>query len=152
MALRLQRSRRNPDTKWGESFEICAFDDDAEARANPSAVILADGSKLSLSELLATAGPAILGEEFATASRNQIPLLPKTLDVGELLSIQAHPEGSTEAYIIVEADEGATIRLGFRQDVDPHDLGKRLSKGWSCSKNCWARCRRTSISTRCKPF
>jgi hypothetical protein len=49
--------------------------------------------------------------------------------VSELLSVQAHPEGFTEAYIVIEADEGASIRLGFNRDVDPADFGQRLKEG-----------------------
>ena len=118
-----------PHQRWGEAFEICAFAEDEEARAHPSIIRLTDGSQVNLPELLAVAGRAILGEDFVATHGCQLPLLPKTLDVGALLSVQAHPEGFTEAYIIIEADEGATIRLGFKRDVDPADLGQRLKGG-----------------------
>lgn len=118
-----------PRQRWGESFEICAIAEDDEAGAHPSVIRWEDGSEIDLPELLAVAGPAILGEEFVAMDGRQFPLLPKTLDIGELLSVQAHPEGVTEAYIIVEADEGATIRLGFKCDVDPAHLGQRLKGG-----------------------
>jgi mannose-6-phosphate isomerase class I len=121
--------RPAPHQRWGEAFEICAFAGDEEARAHPSIIRLADGSEVDLPELLAAAGPAVLGEDFVATHGCQFPLLPKTLDIGELLSVQAHPEGCTEAYIIIEADEGATIRLGFKHDVDPATLGKRLKEG-----------------------
>ena len=119
----------SPGQSWGEAFELCAHDTDPEASAHPSSIRMADGSVVTLPSLLAAAGPQVLGAEFFRTHGPNLPLLPKTLDVGELLSIQAHPEGFTEAYIIVEADEGATIRLGFRQDVDSHGLGKRLDEG-----------------------
>jgi mannose-6-phosphate isomerase class I len=115
--------------RWGEAFEICAFAGDEEAAAHPSIVRLADGSEVDLPALLTAAGPAILGEDFVATHGRQFPLLPKTLDIGELLSVQAHPEGLTEAYIIIEADEGATIRLGFKHDVGPSELGQRLKEG-----------------------
>ncbi|MCH8112245.1 MAG: hypothetical protein IH905_09895 [Proteobacteria bacterium] len=118
-----------PHERWGEAFEICAFAEDEEARAHPSVVGLTDGSEIDLPELLAVAGSAILGEDFVATHGCQLPLLPKTLDVGELLSVQAHPEGFTEVYVIIEADEDATIRLGFKRDVDPADLGRRLKGG-----------------------
>jgi mannose-6-phosphate isomerase class I len=121
--------RSTPHQRWGEAFEICAFARDEEAGAHPSIIRLADGSEVDLPELLAAAGPAILGEDFVATHGRQFPLLPKTLDIGELLSVQAHPEGFTEAYIIIEADEGATIRLGFKRNVDPADLGQRLKEG-----------------------
>jgi mannose-6-phosphate isomerase class I len=118
-----------PHWRWGEAFEVCAFSADEEASAHPSIIRLADGSEVGLPELLAAAGPAILGEKCVARHGCQFPLLPKTLDVGELLSVQAHPEGATEVYIIIEADEGATIRLGFKRDVDRADLGQRLKEG-----------------------
>ena len=118
-----------PHQRWGEAFEICAFAEDEEARSHPSIIRLTDGSEVDLPELLAAAGPAILGEDFVATHGRQFPLLPKTLDIGELLSVQAHPEGFTEAYIIVEADEGATIRLGFKRDVDLADLGQQFKGG-----------------------
>ncbi|MCH7839282.1 MAG: hypothetical protein IID38_03470 [Planctomycetes bacterium] len=121
--------RSTSHQRWGEAFEICAFAGDEEAGAHPSIIRLADGSEIDLLELLAAAGPAILGEDFVATHGRQFPLLPKTLDIGALLSVQAHPEGFTEAYIIIEADEGATIRLGFKRDVDPADLGQRLKEG-----------------------
>lgn len=118
-----------PHRRWGESFEICAFAEDDEASAHPSIIRLEDGSEINLPELLAVTGSAILGEEFVATYGRQFPLLPKTLDIAELLSVQAHPEGLTEAYIIIEADEGATIRLGFKDDVNPAHLGQRLKGG-----------------------
>ncbi len=118
-----------PHERWGEAFEICAFAEDEEAQAHPSIIRLTDGSEIDLPALLAVAGVAILGEDFVATHGCRLPLLPKTLDVGELLSVQAHPEGFTEAYIIIEADEGATIRLGFKRDADPAALGQRLKGG-----------------------
>ena len=119
----------SPQRRWGEAFEISAFAGDEESSAHPSTVRLADRSEIFLPELLAAAGSAILGEDFVATHGCQLPLLPKILDVGELLSVQAHPEGFTEAYIIIEADQGATIRVGFKRDVDPADLGQRLKGG-----------------------
>lgn len=119
----------SPQQRWGEAFEICAFDDDEEARAHPSIIEFADGSEIGLPELLAAAGPAILGDALVASQGCQLPLLPKTLNIGELLSVHIHGEGQTEAYVIIDAAEGATIRLGFKRDIDPADLGSRLEEG-----------------------
>ena len=124
-----KRAEAADGQNWGEAFELCAHDTDPEASAHPSSIRLTDGSLAPLPGLLAAAGPQVLGEAHMRAHGPNLPLLPKTLDVGELLSIQAHPEGSTEAYIIVQADEGATIRLGFRQNINPQEFGQRLSEG-----------------------
>lgn len=104
--------------RFGESFEISADDGDDEARLHPSVLELADGSTITLPALLAVHADALLGEEFIRLYGRRFPLLPKLLDVAELLSVQAHPPGNTEVYVIVDADRDATIRLGFAVDID----------------------------------
>jgi mannose-6-phosphate isomerase class I len=102
----------------GESFEISADDGDDEARLHPSVLELADGSTITLAALLAVHADALLGEAFVARYGRRFPLLPKLLDVAELLSVQAHPPGNTEVYVVIDAEPGATIRLGFVEDVD----------------------------------
>ncbi len=113
----------------GESFEIAADDTDDEAGRYPSVVELGDGSTVKLPALLARHPVTMLGAAFVARYGPRFPLLPKLLDVAELLSIQAHPPGNTEVYVIVGAEPGATIRLGFRADVDAAALGARLATG-----------------------
>jgi mannose-6-phosphate isomerase class I len=114
---------------FGEVFEIAACSSDAEASQHPSTVRLSDGSKVSLLALLAAHSGEILGADFAKRHGAEFPLLPKTLDIAELLSVQGHPPGHTEAYVICHADEGATIRLGFRQDVEAEYLRRIVVEG-----------------------
>jgi mannose-6-phosphate isomerase class I len=78
---------------------------------------------------LAVHADALLGEAFIRGYGRRFPLLPKLLDVAELLSVQAHPPGNTEVYVIVDADAAATIRLGFAVDVDAVALSARLAGG-----------------------
>jgi hypothetical protein len=113
----------------GESFELAADDSDPEARQYPSIVRLEDGSELSLPRLLEAHADTLLGPRFVARYGRCFPLLPKFLDIAELLSVQGHPEGNTEVYVIVAADEGATIRLGFGADVDGPALAERLAAG-----------------------
>jgi mannose-6-phosphate isomerase class I len=113
----------------GEAFEISAYDLDAEAERYPSVVGLGDGSAIELPDLLAANGPALLGDAFVERYGACMPLLPKTLDVKELLSVQGHPSGNTEVYIIIDADPGATIRLGFSMDIDAVQLRDELVLG-----------------------
>ena len=119
----------SPDRRFGESFEISADDADDEARLHPSVLELADGSTITLPALLAVHADVLLGEPFVRSYGRRFPLLPKLLDVAELLSVQAHPPGNTEVYVIVDADPGATIRLGFAVDVDPVTLAAKLLGG-----------------------
>jgi len=113
----------------GESFELAADDDDEEARGHPSVLRLDDGSEIALPRLLSIHASALLGEPFVQRHGRKLPLLPKLLDVHELLSVQAHPAGNTEVYVIVAAARGATLRLGFSADVDAASFGAELAAG-----------------------
>jgi hypothetical protein len=114
---------------FGESFELAADDSDDEARRYPSMIDLPDGSTVALPALLAAHGETLLGADFVSRYGARLPLLPKFLDVAELLSVQAHPPGGTEVYVIVTADPGATLRLGFSHDADATALANRFAAG-----------------------
>ena len=118
-----------PGRRFGESFEISADDGDDEARLHPSVLELSDGSTITLPALLAVHAETLLGEEFISNYGRRFPLLPKLLDVAELLSVQAHPPGNTEVYVIVDAEPGATIRLGFAKDIDAGAWAAQLARG-----------------------
>ena len=89
----------------------------------PSMVATPDGD-VRLSEIMAT--PREPDAVF--------PLLVKRLDVGQPLSIQVHPDdadalrlegesnGKKEAWIVLDADEGASVLLGFREGVTRDDV------------------------------
>jgi len=113
----------------GESFEISAFDDDAEAALYPGIVTDVDGSEISLPRLLEAHAEALLGHKWIGQFGPVIPLLPKFLNVRELLSVQGHPPGNTEVYVVVDAEPGATIRLGFNRDVDRNAFRRELELG-----------------------
>jgi mannose-6-phosphate isomerase class I len=115
--------------RFGESFELSADDSDDEARLHPSVLTLADASTITLPALLAVHGETVLGADFVQRYGRRFPLLPKLLDVAELLSVQAHPPGNTEVYVIVEAEPGATIRLGFAAGVDAGPWAEQLASG-----------------------
>ena len=113
----------------GESFELSAWDEDDESKMHPSLLRFDDGSEVPLSELLRIRADDFLGDEFIESYGKAFPLLIKTLDIRELLSVQGHPEGNTELYIIIDAEPGATLRLGFRQNICLEQLQKKLLKG-----------------------
>ena len=115
--------------RWGEAFEISAYDADDEASRFPSRVRLADGTVTPLPALLEAYSGALLGEAFVGRYGACFPLLPKTLDVKELLSVQGHPPGNTEVYIIIDAEPGATLRLGFNRDIEPASTIAALTDG-----------------------
>jgi len=113
----------------GEAFEIAAYDDDDEAGRFPSKIRLEDGSAQSLPRMLESYGDVLLGTRFVQKYGRCFPLLPKTLDIKELLSVQGHPSGNTEVYVIIDAEPGATIRVGFNRDVDAGELQPELIAG-----------------------
>jgi mannose-6-phosphate isomerase class I len=113
----------------GECFEIAADDRDAEARSYPSRIRFRDGSVATLPALLDAHAETLLGARFVARHGKRWPLLPKTLDIVELLSVQAHPPGNTEVYMILAAEPGATLRLGFRKDVDAKSFGALVAAG-----------------------
>ena len=126
---RIPADARGAAMPWGEAFEISAFNGDLEAKRFPSRVRFDDGSAVELPGLLEAQGERLLGEPFLARYGACFPLLPKTLSVKELLSVQGHPEGHTEVYIIIDAEPGATLRVGFNRDIDGADLTQRLVRG-----------------------
>jgi len=129
---RFKRIPKNSGTgslRWGESFEISAFDSDDEAARFPSGIHFDDGSRVDLPVLLEAQADALLGSAFVGRHGARFPLLPKMLDVKELLSVQGHPAGHTEAYIIIDAEPGATLRLGFNRDIVAAELISELRQG-----------------------
>lgn len=126
---RLEPEGRAGARRIGESFEIAADDGDDEARHHPSVLTFADGSTMTLPALLAVHAATLLGDAFVRRHGRRFPLLPKVLDVAELLSVQAHPPGNTEVYVIVAAEPGATLRLGFARNVNAAALGAELAAG-----------------------
>lgn len=129
----IERFKRIPapagGRRFGEAFEISAFPADDEARRHPSHIRFDDGSRIDLPALLEAHGALLLGEAFVGRYGACFPLLPKTLDVKEQLSVQGHPPGHTEVYIIIDAEPGATLRLGFNRDIDPVAMARELSAG-----------------------
>jgi mannose-6-phosphate isomerase len=96
-----------------------------------------DGSGLSrlpdgrlLRDALAADPEGFLGPAHAERLGPDTRLLVKLLDAGERLPVHFHPgrafarewlgseHGKTEAWVIVSADPGADVRLGFHADVD----------------------------------
>jgi mannose-6-phosphate isomerase len=64
-------------------------------------------------------------------------ILVKLLDAGQRLPVHLHPDrrfasshldcpyGKTEAWYVLDVDEGAAVHLGWREDVDPAEVARR---------------------------
>lgn len=111
----------------GESWEFSAHP------SRPSKVAV-DGV-MSMLELIERYGRDVIDgfEEF--------PILVKIIDANENLSVQVHPSeeqakelgekdhGKPEAWVVLDADEGAKIYLGFKEDVEPEEFRKAIERG-----------------------
>lgn len=96
---------------------------------------LADGPLLA--DMIAADPVAWLGTEHVARYGPDPALLVKLLDAGQRLPLHAHPDrgfaathlasgyGKTEAWIVLEAEPGADVHLGFSRDVTAAELG-----GW----------------------
>jgi mannose-6-phosphate isomerase len=84
-------------------------------------------------------GP-LAGRDLASLrGGRELPLLLKLLDVRGRISVQVHPddavarahgtEPKTEAWIVLEADPGARIWRGLREETDPAAFREALAKG-----------------------
>ena len=97
---------------------------------------LPDGSLLA--EAVAADPKAWLGPEHVARYGSDTGLLVKLLDAGQRLPVHVHPDrrfaaehlarphGKTEAWIVVEAEPGAAVYLGFNRDVGADELA-----GWA---------------------
>ncbi len=92
-----------------------------------------------LSELIARNPEGWLGKSSAR-HQGQTPLLVKLIDTADRLSVQVHPRdddpalgpdesGKPEAWIVLEADEGAGIYLGFADGVGRDEVARCLEGG-----------------------
>jgi mannose-6-phosphate isomerase len=79
---------------------------------------------------------AFFGPEHAARRGADPALLVKLLDAGERLPVHAHPDdafarevldlpyGKTEAWVVLGAEPGATVHVGFRDDVSEEALAR----------------------------
>lgn len=115
----------------GESWELSTVDGDVS--------IISNGAfkGISLQELIDQNPDAILGTKVYERFGTQFPLLFKFLDAKEDLSIQVHPNdqlakkrhnsfGKTEMWYIMQADPGARIIVGFKEQSNPAEYIEQL--------------------------
>ena len=89
----------------------------------------------TLAEVAELEGEALLGSRVVAQTGKRFPLLIKLLDCARWLSLQVHPNdeqaerlegpgffGKTEAWYVIEADEGAQLFSGLRSGVTREDI------------------------------
>jgi len=144
-----------PDTFYQGAGRIARFRGDAAAsqtrpedwiasttprfgRAPDGMTRLADGSLLA--DLIAADPVEWLGGEHVARYGADPALLVKLLDAGQRLPVHVHPDrafavthlaspyGKTEAWIVLEAEPGAVVYLGFARDVGAAELAGWVSR------------------------
>lgn len=124
--LRTAFHRDIPDERTGEALEISAI---------PKLESVTDMGE-TLSELLERDGARLAGDYAGEA----FPLLLKLLAAKQPLSVQVHPDdayarehenklGKTEAWVILKAEEGASILYGIKEGVTLERLRAGLESG-----------------------
>ena len=108
----------------GESWEVSTHPD------KPTPIEYRYGHNASLADLVGLFPCEVLGESVLRRYGPRLPIIVKIIEARENLSVQVHPpdefaavheneSGKMESWFIIEAEEGAEIFIGFREDTDP---------------------------------
>ena len=136
---RLEPYKQLPSTgdPIGESWEVSAVD------SSPSIVANGPYAGRSLVDVVEECGANLLGESVYEKYNGKMPLLIKFIDAERDLSIQVHPNdemaqrehgkfGKTEMWYIIDAQPGAYLYAGFKDEITPYEYAKRVEDGSIC--------------------
>jgi mannose-6-phosphate isomerase len=118
--------------------------------AGPGATVtLANGRTLTLDELAADAGVALVGTRGLALLGRRFPLLVKLIDAGDWLSLQVHPSdaiarrlggpeavGKAEAWLVLDADPDARLVIGPRVGMTPDAVRAVIAAGTMDRPDC----------------
>lgn len=118
----------------GESWEISGI---------PGNISVVENGPLkgkSLTELLSTYKGELIGKSIYKQFGNDFPLLIKFIDAKTDLSVQLHPNdqlarerhnsfGKTEMWVVMQADKGARLNIGFQKTLDKQEYINALEEG-----------------------
>lgn len=118
----------------GESWEISGIKDDISLVANGAL----KGS--SLKELIEEYKEEFVGKKIFEQFGLEFPLLIKFIDANTELSVQLHPNdelarqrhnsfGKTEMWYVMQADKGAKLNIGFKENISKEDYLTHLEEG-----------------------
>lgn len=128
-------NRQLPDGVVAESWEVAA---------HPNGSSIVNRGPLagkSLDEVQKGLGVALLGtRNEAALARGKFPLLVKLLDANAWLSVQVHPDdeyaethagewGKTEMWVVLHAQTGSEIILGFKRGVTKARFAQAIAEG-----------------------
>ncbi|MBR4995305.1 MAG: class I mannose-6-phosphate isomerase [Alistipes sp.] len=111
----------NAETPYGESWELSAVEGDKSVVANGFL------KRNNIEEITEVYMGNLIGDKVYEKYGLTFPLLIKSLDCHDVLSVQVHPNdelaaerhnsyGKTEMWYIVSAEPGAFIYIGFNRD------------------------------------
>jgi len=123
--------RELPAEKIGESWEVSGL------RHGLTPVAGGPFMGADIYRLAAARGEEIFGPSLAPRCREEFPLLVKYIDASDVLSVQVHPgddyarrkglpNGKSEAWVVVAADEGGYVYRGFAPGVGVEDFRAAL--------------------------
>ena len=124
--------RLPPEVTIGESWDVADLDPGATPVTDPcSRVMNGPAAGRHLADLLADDAAALLGR--VRAPNGRFPLLVKTLDARQHLSVQVHPTeayaaahpgaaSKTESWLVLAADPGSVLYLGVKAGVEREDV------------------------------
>lgn len=129
--------RNLPDAQpYGESWELS---DRVEAQSCVSEGAAEGGAEQTLHDLWTRHRIPVFGEALAGHPAERFPLLIKILDACEDLSIQVHPPGhvaaslggepKTEMWYVTQAQPGARVYAGLKQEVGREVFERALQDG-----------------------
>jgi mannose-6-phosphate isomerase len=122
-----------PYTHTGESWEVACHENGQSIVAN------GPYEGYTLEELLLEKGEELVGKPYHKGDK--FPLLIKIIDAKEDLSVQVHPDdayafinekgelGKSEAWVILEADEGAKLIAGLKKGTTKELFVRALESG-----------------------
>lgn len=124
-------NHQSANSHIGETWDVSALED------NDSEVVNGFLAENTLSELLEVYMSDLVGDKTYCKHGNRFPLLVKLLDATDRLSVQVHPNdemaqangepnGKTEMWYVLEADEDAEVILGFNKEVTKEELEERM--------------------------
>lgn len=123
--------RKVPYEKVAESWELCCRDDGMGIAANGAF------KGRSLSEIIQDNSASILGDRVAEKYRGFFPLLIKTIDANDRLSVQVHPDddyakkhgesnGKNEIWYIIDCKPDAKLIYGLKPDITKEKFLKAI--------------------------
>jgi mannose-6-phosphate isomerase len=128
--IRIAGKQLSDEGKIGESWETAT---DTVALNDPY-------TGQTLGALVDQYGEALIGSRAVEVFGMRFPLLAKFIDAQDQLSVQVHPEdeyasahengslGKTEAWYILQADEGAEIVYGLKEQATEDDIRRAIAE------------------------